>query len=177
MTSSKRLVRGRVFELHRVTLGLPDGRRVEREVVRHPGAVAIVPLLPGGGVLLIRQFRFAVERTLLEIPAGTLEPGETAMAAARRELCEEAGVDARRLVKLATFFPSPGFCDERIHLFAATGLTPARTRPDEDECIIPVRMEAPQVREWIRRGRIRDAKTLIGLWLTGFHRTRRTARA
>jgi ADP-ribose pyrophosphatase len=166
--SSKRLVHGRVFDVEQVELLLPGARLVQREVVRHPGAVAIVPVLPGGGVLLVRQYRFAVDRHLYEIPAGTLEPGESVLECARRELGEEAGVSARRLRCIARFFPTPGFCDEEIHLFTATGLTEAASALDEDERIRPVRLSAADVRRHLRAGRIRDAKTLIGLLLCGY---------
>lgn len=166
--SSKRLVHGRVFDLERVVLRLPGGRRVIREVVRHPGAVAIVPVLPDGGVLLIAQYRFAVDQTLLEVPAGTIESGESPLACARRELREEAGVSASRFRRIARFLPSPGFCDEVIHVFVARGLREDRAPCDEDECIEPVRLTAPQVRRALANGRIQDAKTMIGLLLTGF---------
>ncbi|MBI1848860.1 MAG: NUDIX hydrolase [Planctomycetes bacterium] len=166
--SSKRLVHGRVFDVDRVALRLPSGRRAIREVVRHPGAVAIVPLLPDGGVLLITQYRFAVDQTILEVPAGTIEPGETPLACARRELREEAGVSASRFRRIARFFPSPGFCDEVIHVFVATGLREDRAPCDEDECIEPVRLTAPAVRRALANGRIQDAKTMIGLLLIGF---------
>jgi ADP-ribose diphosphatase len=166
--ASKRVLRGRIFDVDRVTLRLPSGRRAVREVVRHPGAVAIVPLLSDGGVILIRQYRFAVDRVLLEVPAGTIEPGESPLACARRELREEAGVSGSRFRRIARFVPTPGFCDEEIHLFVASGLRDASGERDEDEDIRPLRLSAPAVRRALASGRIRDGKTLIGLLLAGF---------
>ena len=109
---------------HEQTLRLPSGRTVVRQVVKHPGAVVILPQLADGRLLPIAQYRCAVGETVLEFPAGTLEPGEAPLACARRELIEETGYRADHWHALGTIYSSPGFCDERLHLFLASGLVP-----------------------------------------------------
>jgi ADP-ribose diphosphatase len=134
-----------------------------RDIVRHPGAVVIVPLLDDGRVCLIRQYRHSVKETLIELPAGTLEPPEPPLACAERELIEETGFRAARLEQVHAFFLSPGILDEKMHLFLASGLTagdPHREAGEEiDNWLVPL-AEAVAL---IFRGEIRDAKTIVGL--------------
>lgn len=139
------------------------GRRFTRENLIHPGAVAVVPVLPDGRLLFIRQFRYAAQRELLELPAGTLEPGESAQACARRELEEETGFTARSLRRLGVCYPVPGYSTERIGLFVARGLRPTQQRLEPDEVIRVVRYSPTQVRQLIARRQILDAKSLVGL--------------
>ncbi|HET9000914.1 MAG TPA: NUDIX hydrolase [bacterium] len=140
----------------------PSGRRKVLEVVEHPGAVAMVALTADRDVLLVRQFRHAVAAELLEVPAGTLEPGETPLECARRELAEEVGRAAGRWDPLISFYPSPGVLSEEIHVFLAEDLRPeAAAREEED-----LRVESLPLEEAYRRidaGEIRDAKTIIGI--------------
>lgn len=158
----------RVF-VDRVTL--PDGTRVEREIVRHPGAAAVLPIRqrngPSGGtvttVVLLRQYRYAAERELWEVPAGTLEPGESPEACAARELREEAGLEAAELRPLASFFTTPGFTDERIHLFVATGLREVGAAPDPEERIRREELPLERALEMVRDGEVMDAKTICAL--------------
>ena len=141
------------------------GPEVHREVVRHPGAVAIVAVTPGREVLMVRQYRYAAGKPLLEVPAGTLEAGEPPSAAALRELREETGYRAANLSALGAFFSAPGFCDEVIHLFYADGLTPGEPDPDVGEDIELVALPFEEARRRFVGGGFEDAKTLAALGL------------
>ncbi|MFN3486144.1 MAG: NUDIX hydrolase, partial [Planctomycetota bacterium] len=159
----REIFRGRVLRLVLRDVELPNGRRTTIHVVEHPGAVAILPVFENGDVLLLRQFRPSVGKELFEIPAGTLEPGERPLATARREIVEETGYRARSWRKLATFYTAPGFCTELMHLYVARDLRPAQAQGDPDEIIRTARMPLPRALELARRGRVRDAKSLVGL--------------
>lgn len=147
---------------------LPDQTVIEKDVIGHPGAVAIVPLLPDGTVVLIRQFRLAAAQTLYEIPAGTLEPGEEPRLCAERELQEEAGYYPGTLTALGGFFVAPGVSQEYIHLFVAQDLRPSRLNMDADEIIELAPMPLNAALDLISQGEIRDAKTIIGLLRVAF---------
>jgi len=163
---SERVFAGRLLNLRVDRVALPNGRETTREVVEHPGAVAIVPLHDDGRVVLVRQYRHAVGRSLLEIPAGTLDQGEeSAEAAAARELQEETGYRAARLTPLATFYPAPGFATERMTVFLATGLTDGDQGQMEDENITVETISLAEVPALLARGELADAKTLVGLLL------------
>lgn len=144
---------------------LADGTALQRDVVIHPGAVVILPLLDGGRVCLLRNYRHAIGQTLLELPAGTLEPPEPPEAAAVRELAEETGYSAGRWRKLAEFFPSPGIMNERMFLFLAEDLRPGPMRPEAGEQLEPEIVSWDQAQRWVLDGTICDAKTLVGLLL------------
>lgn len=163
--ASEMIYDGKVLKVHKDRVAMPDGRQFDRLVVDHPGAVAIVPLTAAGEVLLVRQYRYAVGEALLEVVAGTLEPGEDPAETAARELQEEAGFKAGRLVKLCEFFTAPGFCQEKMHLFLAQDLTESRLPGDEDEEIDVVRLPLGEAVAMARRGEFRDAKTLVALCL------------
>jgi len=152
-----------VVKLRVDTVRLPDGRTSLREIVEHRGAAVIVPLDGQGRVILVRQYRKAAEELLLEVPAGTLEPGENPIQCAQRELQEEAGYSADRLQPLPPFWSAPGFTTERMYPFVATGLHPQSARADEDERIEPVTVPLSQVPLMIRSGEIRDAKSIASL--------------
>jgi ADP-ribose pyrophosphatase len=143
----------------------PDGQPVRRDVVLHPGAVAILPLVDDGRVCLVRNRRFIVGEELLEIPAGTLEPGEAPERAAPRELAEETGYRAGRWRKLAEFYPSPGILSECTHLFLAQDLTAGEMYLDEGEELEPQIVLWTDALRWALDGTIRDAKTLVALLL------------
>jgi len=147
----------------------PDGSVVERDVVHHPGAVAVVPLHDDGTVTLVLQFRTALDHDLLELPAGIRDvPGEPEATTARRELREEVGLDAAHLEHLVTFHTSPGFCDEAVWVFLGTGLTevPHERSGPEEEAMVVERVPLGDALGMITDGRITDAKTVIGLTLT-----------
>jgi ADP-ribose pyrophosphatase len=156
---SKELYKGKVVQLRIDTVSLPDGRTKIREILVHPGAVAIVPLV-NEKVLLVEQYRKAIERKTLEIPAGTLEEGESPEECAKRELIEETGYQASKLDKLIEYYPSPGISSEIIHIFKASGLTEV----SDTEAELPISsVELKKLRAMIRTGEIKDSKTIIGV--------------
>jgi ADP-ribose pyrophosphatase len=163
--TSEPLYEGKLVKLYKDTVELPDGQRAYREIVKHPGAVAMVPLLPDGRVLLVRQYRTAAQRVLLEIPAGTLEPGEDPLEAAARELQEETGYRPGRLVRLGAEYTAPGYTSELIHLFLATELETARLEADDDEFIEVVSLPFEEALRRVVAGEIPDGKTQVGLLL------------
>jgi ADP-ribose pyrophosphatase len=165
---SRRIHTGRVVRLDVDTVRFPDGSTGQLELIRHPGAAAIVPCAsdpPGADptILLIRQFRYATGGQLWEIPAGTLDPGEDPEACARRELMEETGVTAARLQRLTSIWTTPGFTNEVIHLYLATGLTTGEPSRERDEFIEVVPQPLSRVLALIREGEIRDAKTVVAI--------------
>lgn len=166
LVKSEQLFSGRIFSLHRDTIVEPGGRAAAREIVRHPSAVVILPLLNEKEIVLIRQYRYAVDDFLWELPAGSLEKGETVLQAAGRELEEETGYQARALSELASFYSTPGFTDERMHLVLATQLTKTQVRPDEDETIEVHTISSEKVFAMLFGGDIIDAKTMVGLLLS-----------
>jgi 8-oxo-dGTP pyrophosphatase MutT (NUDIX family) len=165
IVASRQVFAGRVVKLRLDTLALPNGNMVQREVVEHRGAVAMVAIDEQERVLLVRQHRPAVGADLLELPAGTLEADEEPDACARRELAEELQLAAARWTPLAQCYSSPGFCTELIHLYLAEGLTPAQGQPDEDEALTVERLSLADVPAQLATGAIRDAKTVAGLLL------------
>ena len=162
----KHVYSGRVVDFSVEKVALPDGSEITREVVRHPGAVAIVPLLSPREVVLIKQFRYSAGKTLWEIPAGTLEPGETPTACAERELTEETGYRAGKIVPMGGFYTSPGFCTEFLHLFLALELEHRGLKLDSDERIEVHPMDLKEAFDKIENGEIVDAKTIVGLLKT-----------
>ncbi len=163
MTSSKTIYQGKIVNLRVDEVSLPNGKTSKREVVEHAGAVAIVPINEKGELLLVRQYRYAAGMALLEIPAGKLEPGEDFVACAGRELTEETGYAAGRLKHMISFYSTPGFTNEQIHLFLATGLTLKKQNLDEDEFIEVETVGLKQAQEMVMSGAIRDAKSIAGI--------------
>jgi ADP-ribose pyrophosphatase len=159
----KNIYQGRVVNLNLETVKLPNGATVELEIIRHPGAAAIVAMKDEETVLLIRQYRHAAGGYILEIPAGTLKPGEAPRDCAARELEEEIGFRASALEPVVTFFATPGFTDEVIHAFKATGLVPGRQNLDHDEVLEVVELPLREAIGRIQDGTIRDGKTIVGL--------------
>jgi len=172
--ATRRVYTGRVISLDLDTVRYPDGSSGDLEMIRHPGAAAVVPVLsdrdgPDPMILLLRQFRYAAGGTLWEVPAGRLDPTEEPADCARRELLEEAGVTAGRIERLTTVWTTPGFTDETIHLFLASELREASHRREQDEFIEVEPRPLSQVLAMIRRGEICDAKTALAiLYVAGF---------
>jgi ADP-ribose pyrophosphatase len=166
-TRTERIFTGRVFTVECDRVRLESGRTIAMEIVRHRGSVVLIPQPSPGRVILIRQFRYVVGRRLWELPAGTLEPGETPGRAARRECEEETGWRPGRVERLGAYYPSPGFCDEIMIFYACTALArPARPAPlDEDEELRPRVFTLREDWRLVERGLIADMKTLAGLTL------------
>lgn len=162
---SRRVFSGRIVSLRVDTVLTQTGRKTEREVVEHPGAVAVVAEEPGGRLVLVRQYRYPVQEDLLEIPAGKMEKGEHPNVTARREMEEETGFRPGRLERTATLFTSPGFSNETLHLYFAWDLEPASQSPDEDEHLFVELLEPEEAVARIHSGSIRDAKTIAGILL------------
>ena len=156
---------GRVVHLYMETVRLPNGHESKREVIKHIGAVAIVAFDPDGNVLLVRQYRQATRRILLEIPAGTLNPGEAPLDCAIRELQEETGYKPGKIEALGGIFTAPGYTSEFIHLFLATDLTESRLELDADEFIEVLHMSMAEALTLITDGKIADGKSISGLLL------------
>jgi ADP-ribose pyrophosphatase len=163
MRDVREVYRGRRFRIEERTLPVEGGDPQVKEVVVHPGAAVILPLLDDEHVVLVRNYRPALGETLLELPAGTLEPPESAAACAARELEEEAGYRAASLDALVQFYSSPGFCTERMHVFLARGLSPVPPHPDPGERVEPVLLRLKEAVARIARGEVRDAKTIAAL--------------
>lgn len=170
VTKTRYAYRGKLLKLRVSQVRLPSGRETTREIVEHPGAVAIIPLLDKDKILFAQQYRMAARKELLEIPAGTLEPGETASLCARRELVEETGYEARRMRKLFSCYLAPGYSTEKIHFFLGTRLVRRKAKQAEDEAITVRAMKLSQGLRAIERGRIQDAKTICGLYYLATHR-------
>jgi ADP-ribose pyrophosphatase len=165
----QRVFEGKVFDVDRDRVRMPHGREVTVDVIRHVPSAVLLPVPEPGRVILIRQYRYAINRWLWELPAGSVDDGETPEQAARRECHEEIGQVPDTIVRLGSMFPTPGYCDEEMFFFRVSGLTvPAEAAElDEDEDIEVHVFTLKEVREMVRRGEITDMKTVIGLSLLG----------
>lgn len=163
MLSKKEIFRGNILDLEIHSVELPNGHRVNLEIVNHPGASAVVPFLDDENIVLIYQYRYATGGSIWEIPAGKLSKGEDPLDCAKRELREEVGYDAEKWIKIHEIYTTPGFCNERIHIFIASDLKPCKQDLDKDEIlqvrIIPIKKAISM----IISGEIKDAKTIAGL--------------
>ncbi len=160
---SKEIYKGRVINLKVDTVELAGGNISTREIVEHPGAVCIIPVKKDGKIVFVSQYRKPVEKTLIELPAGKLEDGEDPETCAVRELEEETGYSAGKIEYLFSFYTSPGFSNEILHLFMATYLTPGEANPDEDEKVEVMELDIDKAVKMIAEGSIRDSKTIIGV--------------
>jgi len=163
--SSRVVFNGQAVRLRVDNVRLPGGRRSEREIVEHSDCVVIIPIDAEGNLLLVKQFRKAVERELLEIPAGGIDPGEEPGATVCREMHEETGYRPRKIEKLGGFYASPGYCTEYMHLFLARDLVPDGLHAEDTDSIVLVKVSLNQVAELIATGAICDAKSIAGLLL------------
>ncbi len=160
---SKIVYKGPVFGVRRDEVLEPSGLRVTREVIMHPGSVVVMPVLPDGRIILIRQYRHATRQFLWELVAGRIDHGESVRHAAARELSEETGYRAKRLRVFMDLFPTPGFLEERMYILVAEGVTPGKAEPEEDEKITAKAFTRRELEKMIERGVLRDAKTIAGL--------------
>lgn len=165
----REIYKGRTVHLTVERVVLPNGHEMELEIIRHPGASAVVPLTAEGEVILIRQYRHAVGGFIYEVPAGKLDKGEPPELCAARELTEEAGVIAGRLTKLGSIVTTPGFTDEVIHLYLAEDLTPAKTAHEENEVITLLRRPLDDALAMTANGEIIDSKSICALFLAERH--------
>jgi ADP-ribose pyrophosphatase len=161
--SSKIVFKGRVFGVRRERVIEPGGVEATREIVTHPGSVVVLPVFADGRILMIRQYRHSVRQYLWELVAGSKDPGESFEAGARRELHEETGYTARRMRKLLDLFPTPGFVSENMVIFLAEGLKLGTAHPEADEKIELRIFGLREIEDWIRTGKIRDAKSVAGI--------------
>lgn len=163
----QRLFDGKVFDVDRDRVRMPNGREVTLDVVRHPRSVVLLPVPEPGHIILIRQYRYPVNRWLWELPAGSVDPGEDPEGAARRECHEEIGQVPDTIVRLSALYPTPGYCDEEMYFFRVSGLSePSEAAAlDEDEDIEPRVFTLREARDMVRRGEIVDMKTVVGLTL------------
>jgi ADP-ribose pyrophosphatase len=160
---SKTVLIGRNFRFRQDEVQLPNGRITTRDIVEHPGSVGIIPITGEGEILLVEQYRYAVGRTLMEIPAGTLEESETMEECVYRELKEETGYEASVIEKIVSCYTTPGYSSEKIQIYLAKNLEKGESSPEEDEIIRVVKLNMDKVIEMIGNKEIDDAKTILGL--------------
>jgi ADP-ribose pyrophosphatase len=160
---SRTVFRGKLLHVLDDAVRLPDGRSSAREYVRHPGAVMMLPLTGDGKVVLVRQYRYALKRHFIEIPAGKMEAGEDPLDTARRELREECGLEAASWQHLTTIHPCIGYSDERIEFYVARGLSESGSAPEDGEFIETFSARLDEALQWVRDGRITDVKSMIAL--------------
>ena len=165
INSRTTLYQGRVFKLIRENATLDNGVTTDMEFVEHPGATAIIPMLNESRIILLKQYRHALRKYIWEIPAGTIDPQESVINCAKRELIEETGYSAEQWQKLGEMTPVPGYSDERIHIYLATDLLPAGQNLDRDEIINVHEIEISEAMEMVNAGKIQDAKSITGLFL------------
>jgi ADP-ribose pyrophosphatase len=161
--SSEMVYQGKVFGVRRDEVVEPDGLRATREVITHPGSVVVLPVLPDGRIVMVRQYRHATRQYLWELVAGRKEPEETPKQGAARELLEETGYRAKRFKIFLDVFPTPGFLEERMYLLLAEGLTAGEAQPEEDEKIEVRPFKLKELKQIIKSGRLRDAKSIAGI--------------
>src|SRR5437899_3412197 len=154
---------GPVFGIRRDEIIEPSGVRTVREMITHPGSVVVLPVLPDGRIVLIKQYRYAAKQYLWELVAGRIDAGETPKLAAARELIEETGFRAKRFRIFLDIFPTPGFLEERMFILLAEGLTAGKAEPEEDEKIISRSYRRKELEQMIRRGKLRDANSIAGI--------------
>ncbi|WP_199880664.1 NUDIX hydrolase [Bacillus massiliglaciei] len=171
--ATEKIFTGKVISLQVDEVRLPDGKTSKREIIKHPGAVAVIAVTDENKVIMVEQYRKAMERSLVEIPAGKLEPGEEPIATAARELEEETGYECDGMEPIISFYTSPGFADELVHMFIAKGLKKkADAAPlDEDEFVELIELTLEEAEDYIKQGKIQDAKTAYAVQYLQLKRT------
>jgi len=167
--SSKEIFKGEIIKLYLDKVKLPNEKIATREKVSHPGAVGIVPVNKENKIFLVRQFRYPVSEILMEIPAGKIDKNEKPLECARRELKEEIGAVGGKLIHLITFYSSPGFCDEIMHLYLAVGFVKEKNNLEDDEFLQVVELRMEDAFSFIKSGKIKDAKTIIGILFAQYY--------
>ena len=174
LSRRRTVYQGKSVNFRADVIRLPNGKPAVREYMDHPGAVGVVPFLDKKTVVLVRQYRYPVGKTTLELPAGKLDAGETPLSCVRRELREETGLTARKVTPLIEYWPTPAFANEVLTLYVASGLTQGKLCPDDDEFLEVVPMGFQKALDLVRTGQIRDSKTVIGLLACAAWRLRRS---
>lgn len=160
---TERVYKGKFVELYLDQVILPNGNTASREYLEHPGSVAVIPMLDDNRIIFVKQYRYPVKEVLLEIPAGKMDPGETPEISAVRELAEETGFRSKELTHLVSFWSSPGFCNEKLHLYLARGLEPYSLAKDEDEFVEIVHLTKTEIEDFLNSSQLIDGKTALAL--------------
>ena len=163
--SREKIYRGNIIEIENVRVTLPNGKEATRDVVLHPGAAVIIPISRDNELYMVRQYRKPIDKVLLELPAGKLDGNEAPEICARRELKEETGLTAKNMDYIISIYTTPGFCNEVLHIFAATGLEEGEAGGDEDEFVSCEKVPVANLIDMVMRGEITDAKSIIGIFL------------
>jgi ADP-ribose pyrophosphatase len=163
LSKRNRVYTGKAVHFSADEITLPDGKKACREYMEHPGAVAVLPFLDAERIILVKQYRYPVTQLTYEIPAGKLDPGESIAACVKREMAEETGFYPKKVKRILSYWPTPAFSNEVIHVFFATDLVKTEKSPDEDEFISPAVMPFSRALAMVASGRIRDSKTVIAL--------------
>lgn len=162
--SIQSIYEGRIIKVRVEEVELPNGKTASREIVHHNGAVAVLAVTNEDKIVLVRQYRKPMDQIILEVPAGKLEGDEDPKACAERELIEETGFKAKDMKRIASFYTSPGFSDELVHLYRGRGLTAGEAQPDEDEFVEVLYISLPEAKKYIETGEIKDAKTIMAIY-------------
>lgn len=163
--SEQHIYKGNIIDVERLTVTLPDGKLATRDIVRHPGASAVIPVNENEEIYMVRQYRKPLDAVSLEIPAGKLDHGEDPAVCAERELKEETGLTARQIIHIVSIHSTPGFSDEILHLYAAVGLQEGDACADDDEFIFTEKYKVEELINMVLDGKITDAKSIIGIFL------------
>ena len=163
LINKNKVYAGKAVDFYCDDVELPNGQPAKREYIGHPGAAAVLPFLDKNNIILVKQYRYPIDKITYELPAGKMDKGETPEVCIARELEEETGYKAKRIEKMISFYPSTAFSDEILHIFAAFGLEKGQTNPDEDEFIAGVTVNFKEAVDMVKRGEIMDSKTVIAL--------------
>jgi len=170
LVSKKTIYKGKILDLIVKEVTMPDGRKATREIIEHGGVIAVIPVTHDNKIVMVKQYRLTAETVTLEVPAGRMDPGETPLLAAKRELREETGYAAKKFEKWISFYPAIGYSNEKIHLFTARDLTMKTIDPDEDELIEVEYLTLEEAVQKIESGEIMDSKSILALLYAAYHK-------